>query len=56
MPMTNRVCQNISIVNDDLYEADEDFTVQLQTNDPSVDIVPEFQNGEATITDNNGMA
>ena len=50
-----RMCFNISVVDDNIYENPEDFFINLDTEDPSVDVDPDRQNGTAEITDNDGM-
>ena len=42
----NRVCRNVSSVEDDIFEEDEDFTLTLTTADGSVDLNPD----EANVT------
>ena len=42
----NRICINVSSVQDDILEEDEDFTLTLTTTDGSVDLNPD----EATVT------
>ena len=49
-----RMCINISVVNDDIYEDPEDFFINLDTEDPSVDVNPDRRNGTAEITDDDG--
>ena len=39
-PGVDRVCFNVSIINDNRYELNEDFFVNLTTTDPQVDISP----------------
>ena len=43
---TNQVCRNVSIRDDDAYENDEQFTLDLTTSDGSVDLDPDM----ATVT------
>ena len=49
-----RMCFNISVVNDNIYEDPEDFFINLDTEDSSVDVAPERRNGTAEITDDDG--
>ena len=42
----NRICRNVSSVEDDILEEDEDFTLTLTTTDGSVDLNPD----EASVT------
>ena len=42
----NRICRNVSTVEDAILEEDEDFTLTLTTTDGSVDLNPD----EATVT------
>ena len=53
-PGNRRVCSNITIFNDVVYEDPENFEVTLSTTDPSVSVDPNRQTGEATIFDNDG--
>ena len=41
-----RICRNVSSVEDDILEEDEDFTLTLTTTDGSVDLNPD----EANVT------
>ena len=38
-PTTSRACASVVIMNDTILEAEEEFAVSLQTNDPSIDVV-----------------
>jgi hypothetical protein len=49
-----RMCFNVSIVDDSIYEDPENFSVVLATDDPSVDIDPDRRVGMALITDTDG--
>ena len=49
-----RMCISISVVNDDIYEDPEDFFIDLDTEDPSVEVDPNRRNGTAVITDDDG--
>ena len=40
----NRICRNVSSVEDDILEEDEDFTLTLTTTDGSVDLNPDEAN------------
>ena len=42
----NRICRNVSSVEDDILEEDEDFTLTLTTTDGSVNLNPD----EANVT------
>lgn len=53
-PGENRMCVNISVLNDNIYEDPENFSVVLGTEDESVDVDPTRQTGTATITDDDG--
>ena len=53
-PGNKRVCSNVSIINDAVYEDPEDFTVSISTSDPSVIIDPTRESGTATILDDDG--
>ena len=39
-----RICRNVSSVEDDILEEDEDFTLTLTTTDGSVDLSPDEAN------------
>ena len=45
----NRICRNVSSVDDDILEEDEDFTLILNTTDGSVNLNPD--EASVTITD-----
>ena len=53
-PGNERICRNIPIINDDLYEDPETFTVSLTTSESFVTIDPTRQTGTAIINDNDG--
>ena len=40
-PMDSRFCYNMTVINDQLFEGQEDFTVTLSTSAPSVSVQPE---------------
>ena len=48
-----RICRNVSSVEDDILEEDEDFTLTLTTTDGSVNLNPDEAN--VTIIDDDGM-
>ena len=49
-----RMCFTIGVVNDNIYEDPEVFFINLDTEDPSVDVDPNRRNGTAEITDDDG--
>ena len=49
---STRVCSDISITPDDIYEGDETFSVTLTTGDGDVTLEPD--SGVVTITDDDG--
>ena len=49
----NRICRNVSSVDDDILEEDEDFTLTLNTTDSSVNLIPD--EAIVTITDDDRM-
>ena len=53
-PGDSEICQDISILNDTLYEEDENFLAQLSTGDSSADIDPNQQNATINIKDTDG--
>ncbi len=53
-PGTVRMCTNIGIADDLIYEDPENFIVTLDSVDPSVDVDPMRQTGTATISDDDG--
>lgn len=46
------ICNNVTIVNDNIYEFDEELTFTLSTTDTAVDLDPE--SGTMTISDEDG--
>ena len=51
---TNRICHNISVLDDVLYEDPESFNVTLITSDSSVMIDPDRTTGRIVVNDNDG--
>ena len=51
-PMENRVCYNVSIGNDVVYEGPEDFGVELRSNDNLINLSPD--RAQITILDDDG--
>ena len=49
----NRICRNVSSVEDDILEEDEDFTLTLNTTDSSVNLNPD--EAIVTISDDDRM-
>ena len=49
-----RMCFDISVLDDNIREVPEDFFINLDTEDPRVNIDPTRQNGTAVIFDNDG--
>ena len=52
-PGSDRLCVNIPITNDAVVEENENFTVTVTTNDPTVQTGPN-SNSTVTIIDNDG--
>ena len=53
LPMTMQ-CVDVSIIDEDIVENDEDFGISLLSNDPGVSIVPASQQATATIINDDG--
>ena len=53
-PGDREICQDISILEDTLYEDDESFSALLSTGDSSADIDPSQQSATITIMDTDG--
>ena len=51
-PMESRVCYNVSIGNDVVYEGPEDFEVELRSNDNLINLSPDA--AQITIVDDDG--
>ena len=49
-----RVCDNVTVLNDDISENPEDFFVTLSTTDPSAEVDPDRDVATATINDLDG--
>ena len=49
-----RMCFDIRVLDDNIREVSEDFFIDLDTEDPSVNIDPTRKNGIAMIFDNDG--
>ena len=55
-PGDREICQNISILDDTLYEEDESFFALLNTEDSSADIDPSQQSTTINIKDTDGKS
>ena len=53
-PGDNEICQDISILDDTLYEEDESFSALLITGDSSADIDPNQRSATIIIMDTDG--
>ena len=53
-PGDREICQDISILDDTLYEEDESFSALLSTGDSSADIDPSRQSATIIIMDTDG--
>ena len=51
-PMETRVCYNVNIENDVVYEGPEDFLIGLSTMDARIDLAPD--SARITIVDDDG--
>ena len=50
-PSMTEICRNVVIVNDVYYESDENFTLQLSTVDPDIELILSNNKGIITIKD-----